>query len=38
MKTIDKIYINGEFVTPHGTAVLDMISPVTNRKTGEVRF
>jgi aldehyde dehydrogenase (NAD+) len=36
MKAIDKIYINGEFVTPHGTQVLDMISPVTNQKTGEV--
>jgi aldehyde dehydrogenase (NAD+) len=38
MKAIDKIYVNGEFVTPHGTAILDMISPVTNQKTGEVRL
>jgi len=38
MKAIDKIYVNGEFVTPHGTQVLDIISPVTNRKTGEVRL
>jgi aldehyde dehydrogenase (NAD+) len=36
MKAINKIYINGEFVTPHGTQVLDIISPVTNQKTGEV--
>ncbi|TCC87916.1 aldehyde dehydrogenase family protein [Pedobacter frigiditerrae] len=36
MKTIDKIYINGEFVTPHGKQVLDIISPTTNQKTGEV--
>lgn len=38
MTTIDKIYVNGEFVTPHGTQVLDLISPVTNQKTGEVRL
>lgn len=36
MKTINKIYINGEFVTPHGKQVLDIISPTTNQKTGEV--
>src|ERR1700743_2998711 len=36
MKTISKIYVNGGFVTPHGTQVLDIISPVTNKKAGEV--
>jgi aldehyde dehydrogenase (NAD+) len=36
MKTINKIYVNGEFVTSHGTEALDIISPVTNQKTGEV--
>lgn len=36
MKAINKVYINGKFVTPHGTQVLDIISPVTNEKTGEV--
>ncbi|HTD39598.1 MAG TPA: aldehyde dehydrogenase family protein [Mucilaginibacter sp.] len=36
MKAINKIYVNGEFVTPHGTQILDLISPVTNQKTGEV--
>lgn len=35
MKTIDTIYINGEFVTPHGTERFDLISPVSNQKTGE---
>ena len=30
MRTINKIYVNGEFVTPHGTATLDLISPTTN--------
>ncbi len=38
MKAINKIYVNGEFITPHGTEVIDLISPVTNRKTGEVRL
>jgi aldehyde dehydrogenase (NAD+) len=36
MKTINKIYVNGEFVTPHGTEVLDLINPVNNQKIGEV--
>src|ERR1700722_5623669 len=36
MKTVNKIYVDGEFLTPHGTQVLDIISPVTNQKTGEV--
>jgi aldehyde dehydrogenase (NAD+) len=33
MKTINKIYVNGEFLTPHGTQVLNIISPVTNDTT-----
>ncbi|MBB4800229.1 aldehyde dehydrogenase (NAD+) [Flavobacterium nitrogenifigens] len=36
MKTIDKIYINGEFVTPKGTEYFDLISPTTNKKLGKV--
>lgn len=36
MNQINKIYINGEFVTPKGTETFDLISPVTNQKTGEV--
>jgi len=36
MKAINKIYVNGAFLTPHGTEVLDLISPVTNQKVGEV--
>jgi aldehyde dehydrogenase (NAD+) len=36
MKAINKIYVNGEFVTPHGKEVLDIISPVTSQKTGKV--
>ncbi len=36
MKTIDKIYINGEFITPNGTEYFDLISPTTNKKLGKV--
>ncbi|MFH7016817.1 aldehyde dehydrogenase family protein [Flavobacterium sp. FlaQc-47] len=36
MKTIDKIYINGEFTTPEGTEYFDLISPTTNEKLGKV--
>lgn len=38
MKTIDKIYINGEFTTPEGTEYFDLISPATNEKLGQVRL
>ncbi|QSW90641.1 aldehyde dehydrogenase family protein [Flavobacterium endoglycinae] len=36
MKTIDKIYINGEFVTPQGTEYFNLISPTTNEILGKV--
>lgn len=36
MKRIDQIYVNGAFVTPHGTETFDLINPVTNLKTGTV--
>lgn len=36
MKTIDKIYINGEFITPEGSEYFDLISPTTNEKLGKV--
>lgn len=36
MRTIDKIYINGAFVTPHGTDRFDLISPLDNTITGQV--
>jgi aldehyde dehydrogenase (NAD+) len=38
MKSINQIYINGEFVTPHGTETFDLINPTTNLKIGEVRL
>ena len=36
MKAINTIYVNGEFITPHGSDTLDLISPATNEKVGEV--
>ncbi|MFC4163095.1 aldehyde dehydrogenase family protein [Epilithonimonas zeae] len=36
MKKVNKIYINGEFVTPHGTETFDLINPAINVKIGEV--
>lgn len=36
MKIVDKIYINGEFVTPHGTEILDLINPSNNAVIGKL--
>jgi len=36
MKIIDKIYINGAFVTPHGTEISDLINPSVNQVIGHV--
>jgi aldehyde dehydrogenase (NAD+) len=36
MKTVNKVYINGEFVTPHGKEIFDLINPSNNQKIGEV--
>jgi aldehyde dehydrogenase (NAD+) len=36
MKVIDKIYINGAFVTPHGTESFDLINPSDNSLIGKV--
>ncbi|OCK49476.1 aldehyde dehydrogenase [Chryseobacterium sp. CBo1] len=36
MKKVNKIYINGEFVTPQGTEIFDLINPSNNQKIGEV--
>jgi len=38
MKTINQIYINGEFVTPHGTETFDLISPTDNSQLGTIRL
>lgn len=36
MKIIDKIYINGAFISPHGTEIVDLIDPSVNRVIGQV--
>jgi aldehyde dehydrogenase (NAD+) len=36
MKTVNQIYSNGEFVSPHGTEIYNLINPSTNQKIGEV--
>jgi aldehyde dehydrogenase (NAD+) len=36
MKSINKGYINGEFVTLHGTQSFDLINPTNHEKIGEV--
>lgn len=36
MKTINKIYINGEFITPHGTTFFELINPANNELLGKV--
>jgi aldehyde dehydrogenase (NAD+) len=36
MKHINQIYINGAFITPHGTETFDLINPSNNQKIGKV--
>ncbi|MDJ1481908.1 aldehyde dehydrogenase family protein [Cytophagaceae bacterium YF14B1] len=38
MKTIDKIYVNGVFVTLHGTEVAELINPSNNTVIGTVQL
>lgn len=38
MHHIEQIYINGEFVTPHGTERFDLFNPATARVMGQVRL
>ncbi|UOO81347.1 aldehyde dehydrogenase family protein [Uruburuella testudinis] len=38
MKILDKIYINGEFVTPHGTDTLTLNSPLNGEPLTQVRL
>ena len=38
MKTIDQIYIDGAFATPHGTELFDLHNPATARVIGQVRL
>ncbi|MBW7453884.1 aldehyde dehydrogenase family protein [Paenibacillus sepulcri] len=36
MKIIDQLYINGQFVKPHGTEIQDLINPSTKEIIGKV--
>ncbi len=38
MKTIDKIYIGGEFATPHGTEVMELFNPATSALAARVQL
>lgn len=38
MHNIEQIFINGEFVTPHGTERFDLYNPATARVIGQVRL
>src|SRR6201992_2471937 len=38
MKTIDQIYVDGAFVTPHGTEMFNLFNPATGRVIGQVRL
>lgn len=38
MHTIEQIFINGEFVTPHGTEWFDLYNPATAQVMGQVRL
>ena len=38
MRHIDTIYINGRFVTPHGTELFDLHNPATAQVIGQVRL
>ena len=31
----DRAYINGQFVTPHGTQVVDLVNPTDNKVIGK---
>src|SRR5256886_2978816 len=36
VRAFDRAYINGKFVTPHGTQVVDLVNPTNNRVIGRV--
>src|SRR5271167_2601265 len=36
VRAYDRAYINGEFVTPHGTQVVDLVNPTNNEVIGKV--
>jgi aldehyde dehydrogenase (NAD+) len=38
MRTVEQIYINGAFVTPHGTEMFDLFDPARGEAIGQVRL
>jgi aldehyde dehydrogenase (NAD+) len=38
MRIIDTVYIDGQFVTPHGEELFDLFNPATEQKIGQVRL
>ncbi len=38
MRTIDKAYIDGQFVTPHGEELFDLFNPATEERIGQLRL
>ena len=38
MRSIDKVYIDGEFVAPHGEELFDLFNPATEQRIGQVRL
>jgi len=38
MRNINQIYIDGQFVTPHGQELFDLHNPATEEKIGQVRL
>ena len=36
VRAFDRAYINGQFVTPHGTQILDLVNPTDNQVIGKV--
>ena len=38
MRIIDTVYIDGQFVTPHGEEMFDLFNPATEKKIGQVRL
>jgi aldehyde dehydrogenase (NAD+) len=38
MRTINTVYIDGQFVTPHGRELFDLFNPATEQRIGQVRL
>ena len=36
VRAFDRAYINGKFVTPHGTQIVDLVNPTNNTVIGKV--